>query len=84
MKAAALAHTGRPDEAEAILTREGGLDVPDIREGENSASQLYIFIKTEQARRAGKELDPASVEVPFLLDLRMSEGTFQTKGNSSK
>ena len=84
MKAAALAHTGRPDEAEAILTRDGGLDIPDIREGENSASQLYIDIKTEQARRAGKDLDPASVDVPFLLDLRMSEGTFQTKGNSSK
>ncbi|MBQ9501999.1 MAG: DUF5107 domain-containing protein [Lentisphaeria bacterium] len=73
MKAAALAHTGRPDEAEAILMQDGGLDIPDIREGENSTSQLYIFIKTEQARRAGKEIDPKSVEVPFLLDLRMSE-----------
>ena len=73
MKAAALAHTGHPDEAEAILTENGGLDIPDIREGENSTSQLYIHIKTEQARRAGKKIDPKSVKVPFLLDLRMSE-----------
>ena len=61
------------DEAETILLENGGLDIPDIREGENSTSQLYIDIKTEQARRKGKEIDPKSVQVPFLLDLRMSE-----------
>lgn len=72
MKACSLAHSGALDEAEAILLENGGLDIPDIREGENSTSQLYIYIQEERARIAGKPFDPEKVEVPFLLDLRMS------------
>lgn len=72
MKACSLAHSGALEEAEAILLENGGLDIPDIREGENSTSQLYIYIQEERARIAGKPFDPEKVEVPFLLDLRMS------------
>ena len=72
MKAFALAHTGFLDEAEEILMENGGLDIPDIREGENSTSQLYLFIQEERAKRDGRPFDPSTVKVPFLLDLRMS------------
>ena len=72
MHAAALAHTGDLDGAENILLENGGLDIPDIREGENSTSELYIFIRMEKAKLAGKTITPAEVDVPFILDLRMS------------
>jgi tetratricopeptide (TPR) repeat protein len=72
MEACVLAHTGNLDEAESILMENGGLDIPDIREGENSTSQLYIYIQVKKAERVGKFLDPAEVLVPFSIDLRMS------------
>ena len=72
MHAAALAHTGDLDGAENILLENGGLDIPDIREGENSTSELYIFIRMEMAKLAGETITPAEVDVPFILDLRMS------------
>ena len=72
MKACTLAHTGDLDEAEAILLEDGGLDIPDIREGENSTSQVYLYIQEERAKLAGESFDPSKIHVPFLLDLRMS------------
>ena len=72
MYAGALAHTGKLDEAENILLADGGLDIPDIREGENSTSELYIFIQQEKAKAAKRSIAPEEVEVPFILDLRMS------------
>ena len=72
MYAAALAHTGNLTGAEDILLENGGLDIPDIREGENSTSELYIFIQMEKAKLAGQTITPAQVAVPFVLDLRMS------------
>lgn len=72
MHACALAHSGKPCEAENILLENGGLDIPDIREGENSTSELYIFIQMEKAKLAGKTILPEDVNVPFALDLRMS------------
>ena len=72
MRAFALAYTGDLDGAEEILLENGGLDVPDIREGENSVSQLYLYIQEQRALQTGTAFDPAAVEVPFILDLRMS------------
>ena len=71
MKAFALGYTGNLDEAEHILLNEIS-EIPDIREGENSTSQLYIYIQQEKARKLGKEISPGEVEVPWHLDLRMS------------
>ncbi|MBO4345120.1 MAG: DUF5107 domain-containing protein [Victivallales bacterium] len=68
----ALAHTGRIGEAERILTEDGGIDVPDIREGEVSTSNLYIYIQMEKARISGLALDAGQVAVPLALDFRMS------------
>ena len=72
MEACVCAHTGKLTEAENILMTDGGLDIPDIREGENSTSQLYIYIQQKKAEAAGIPFDPAKVEVPFAIDLRMS------------
>ena len=68
----ALAHTGRLGEAEQILVEDGGIDVPDIREGEVSTSDLYIFIQMEKAKLSGLALDAKQVDVPLALDFRMS------------
>jgi tetratricopeptide (TPR) repeat protein len=71
MKSFALAYTGSLDEAEHILLNEIS-EIPDIRDGENSTSQLYIYIQQQKARKLGKEVAPGDVEVPWHLDLRMS------------
>ena len=73
MKAYALAYTGKIEEAEAILLENGGLDIPDIREGENSTSGLYLYIQEKQAKRNDQPFDAKKADVPFMLDLRMSE-----------
>ena len=69
--ATALLHTGEPEKAEAILMENGGLEVPQLREGEGSLSNLYTAIQCAKAAKLGKTLDPAQVEVPNTLDFRM-------------
>ena len=71
MKAFAWAYTGKLDEAEKILLEDIS-EIPDIREGENSTSQLYIYIQQQKAHQQGKTLPAGEVKVPFHLDLRMS------------
>lgn len=67
----ALVNLGRPEEAEAILMEKGGLEVPQLREGEGSLSTLYAAIQKAKAEKAGVPFDPAAVEVPVSLDFRM-------------
>ena len=71
MKAFALGYTGDLEGAENILLNEIS-EIPDIREGENSTSQLYIYIQQQKALKLGKEISASEVEVPWHLDLRMS------------
>ncbi|MBP5300556.1 MAG: tetratricopeptide repeat protein, partial [Victivallales bacterium] len=71
-RAWALAGAGRLDEAEELVCADGGLEVPDIREGEASITDLYISIRKKQAAREGKTLEDQAIEVPGRLDLRMS------------
>lgn len=54
--AEALAYTGDLAGAEAILLANGGIVIPDIREGENSTSAVYVYIQQEKARREGRIL----------------------------
>ncbi len=68
----ALLRTGRVDAAEAMLMRDGGLSVTDIREGEISLTSLYLEIAETRARAAGKNFDPADVDVPRRFDFRMN------------
>jgi len=67
----ALAHTGRPEEALAILEEDGGLEIPDLREGDNSLPNEYIFIQQTLAAREGRTLEAEDVEVPEKIDFRM-------------
>ena len=71
-RAWALANSGQLEEAEAILLAGGGLEVPDIREGEISITDLYLQIQRKKARLAGKMPCEQDIIVPFKLDVRMN------------
>ncbi|MBO5762075.1 MAG: DUF5107 domain-containing protein [Lentisphaeria bacterium] len=73
MQACALAHTGKLQEAEDILLEDESWEIPDIREGENSTSSLYLYIQEKKAERENRTFDRQKCSVPFFLDLRMSE-----------
>ena len=73
MHSCALARTDMLDEAESILLEDGGLDIPDIREGENSTSGLYLYIREQKAKRDKIPFVAEETPVPFRLDLRMSK-----------
>ena len=68
----ALVQTGRLDEAEAVLMADGGLRVPDIQEGENSTSEIYISLQIAKAKKQGVTLEAKDVKVPVMFDYRMS------------
>ena len=61
----ALAHQGGIEKAESIIMRDGGLDIPDLREGETSISELYIYIQ-RQKHQTGE------ITIPYKLDIRLS------------
>ena len=67
----ALLRTGKVAEAEAVLWRDGGLSVTDIREGEISLTSLYIEIQQAKAAAEGITLDVADIDVPRQFDFRM-------------
>lgn len=67
----ALLRRGDTDRAEAVLMRDGGLSVTDIREGEISLTNLYLDIARARATAAGLDFDPAKVQVPRRFDFRM-------------
>ncbi len=62
----ALYHTGKTKEAFALLEENGGLEIPDIREGEDSIAQLYLDIQ--------KTLTGEDVSLPFKYDFRATNG----------
>ncbi len=67
----ALLRSGNITDAEAVLLREGGLSVTDIREGEISLTSLYIEIQKAKAAAEGKTLEDADIDVPRRFDFRM-------------
>jgi len=69
--AMALAYTGSLEEAKAILEKDGGLIMNDLREGDDSITSAYIYIVQEMAKREGKQIDAEDVDVPKVLDFRM-------------
>ncbi|MBR3691678.1 MAG: DUF5107 domain-containing protein [Clostridia bacterium] len=46
--------------------------VPDIREGENTVTELWFDLEEERARREGRPFDRATAKPPAELDFRMS------------
>ena len=69
--ALALLRQGKIDAAEAVLYRDGGLVVEDIRECEESLTELYLNIQYEEAKKLGQPFDPATAPVPKAFDFRM-------------
>lgn len=70
--AEALAHLGELDRAREILLADGGLEIPDVREGEVSTSSLWVWIALQQAAKDGVSLSADDVEIPPQLDFRMN------------
>ena len=58
-------------ETEAILTKDNGLIVPDIREGERSTSTLYIKLQQKKTGLSQEEV-LQQITIPENLDFRMS------------
>ena len=70
-RAVAYAHTGHLEEAEAILSANGGLQMDDVREGDDVFPLTYIYIQQQLAQRRGETLDAEDVKIPSLIDFRM-------------
>ncbi len=68
----ALARAGNPEKAESLLNEFSQQEITDLREGENSLSELYIFIRRELAGKMGRKLEVENIEIPFCFDLRMN------------
>jgi len=60
------------ERAEALLYADGGISVPDIREGEVSVTELWFRIEEKKAAREGRTFDRETAEPPAALDFRMS------------
>lgn len=70
---------GETAKAEALLLKDGGLEVPDIREGEVSVTDLWYAIEKQKAENEKGIFDPTAVSPPFIFDFRM----FVPKGTHS-
>ena len=66
----ALIETGRPEEALEDLTRDGGLVVPDVREGEETTSALWILLWSRLLGVSEEEAERRK-PVPAVFDFRM-------------
>ena len=66
------AHLGNIKKAEEILYENGGLVIPDIREGEVSITNLWLYIEEQKHKEQNKAFDINSIQVPPHLDFRMS------------
>ena len=65
--AMALARTGKEAEAEAILLENGGLQLPDAREGAGEITDL--FIKLQKNRGIPED----QIEIPLVIDYRLKQ-----------
>ncbi len=60
------------DEASEILYRDGGLEIPDIQEGEVSITNLWFDLEEKKAKRDGKPFDRNTAVPPMVFDFRMN------------
>lgn len=70
-EAQALVGLERLEEAEAILLQDGGLIVPDIREGEQTMSEVWIALQ-QKKYGLGREAVEKIAPVPYRMDFRMN------------
>ena len=73
--AKAYINLGDADAAEAIFYRDGGLVLPDIREGELIITDLYLRMLELRAKATGEDFDRATAKVPPQFDYRQCETT---------
>ena len=69
--AAALAYTGKPEVTKDILERDGGLEITEIREGDDTVTLAYIHAIKEIAKKEGKEISDSDIRVPEKIDYRV-------------
>lgn len=62
---------GNFEMAEEILYRNGGLVVPDIREGELIMTELWSGVEQYRAKKSGRVFDSATATPPKMFDFRM-------------
>lgn len=67
----ALLECGDIEGAEAILYKDGGFILPDIREGETITLDLWIGIQKKKAQRDGTFFDEKNIDPPRFVDFRM-------------
>ena len=68
-------HLGNIEEAEAVFYENGGIVLPDIREGELIITEMYLLIEELKAKRDGREFDRATAKVPPKFDYRQCDST---------
>ena len=68
-------HLGHIEEAEAVLNENGGLVIPDIREGETLITELWFLIEEAKAKRDGRDFDRNTAKVPPIFDYRQCSTT---------
>ncbi len=66
-------YTGDIDGAEAMLMENGGLEIPDIREGETLTTDLWYQIAEKKAEKAGVSFDRKTAKPPFSLNFKMQD-----------
>ena len=72
IKAFAHLQLGEIEKAEELLYEGGGIIVPDIREGENSVTDLWFAIEEAKAAKEGRMFDREEAQPPAHLDFRMN------------
>ncbi len=62
---------GRTEEAEMLLEKEGGLQVPDMQECETDLGELYFRILENKAAATGKTYVRKYADVPYRFSFQM-------------
>jgi hypothetical protein len=70
-KGFALLRLGRLDEAGAVLHTDGGLEVPDLREGESTITGLWAELELAKAKRDGETPSPEDLIPPAQFDFKL-------------
>lgn len=58
------------EEAERILYADGGLVIPDVREGESLITTMWFELEELKAKRDGREFSRWDADVPYIFDFR--------------
>lgn len=54
-----------------MFYRDGGIVVPDLREGENSITELWFYLEEQKARREGRRFEEKTATPPAFANFRM-------------